>query len=271
MNGILDQVMQVESGGILNAQNPNSSAFGPYQFISGTWRDVIGRMRPDLAQLPDQQLQALRADPQLSRQAAEFYMSKDITPRLQSAGFEPTPANSYLGWFLGPQGAVQALRASPSARVADVFPNIVDANANIRFRGKSFGDFTVGDLRDWSASKMQTPAERAQVQTVFGQPDKTTVAAPAGPIYSQDLGTYAQRFGNAVAPDWIEAPKPITAQEAIKQQAKAKELQDISRGLQGFMSLMQLGQPRQQQEPELPPVQFKGGQFRPLPKMRGFL
>jgi hypothetical protein len=113
-----------------------------------------------------------------------------------------------------------------------------------------------------------TPEQR---QAVFSQPDKTTVAAPAGPIYSQDLGTYARRVGSAVMPDWVEAPKPITAEEAIKQQASAKELQDISRGLQGFMSLMQLGQPRQQQEPELPPVQFKGGQFRPLPKMRGFL
>jgi hypothetical protein len=271
MNGLLDQVMQIESGGNINAQNPNSSAFGPYQFISGTWRDVIGRMRPDLAGLPDKELQALRADPQLSREAAEFYMSKDISPKLQSAGFETTPANAYLGWFLGPQGAVQALKAPASARVADVFPNIVDANANIKFRGKSFGDFTVGDLRDWSASKMQTPAERSQVQTVFGQPDKTTVAAAPGPIYSQDLKTYAQRFGNAVAPDWVEAAKPITAEEAIKQQAKSKELQDLSRGLQGFLSLMQMGRQQQQQEPELPAPRFQGGQFRPLPKMRGFL
>jgi hypothetical protein len=271
MNGLLDQVMQVESGGNINAQNPNSSAFGPYQFISGTWRDVIGRMRPDLAGLPDKELQALRADPQLSRQAAEFYMSKDISPKLQSAGFETTPANAYLGWFLGPQGAVQALKAPASARVADVFPNIVDANANIRFRGKSFGNFTVGDLRDWSATKMQTPAEKAQVQTVFGQPDKTTVAAAPAPMYSQDLGTSLRRIGNAVAPDWVEAAQPITAQEAIKQQASTKELQDLSKGLQGFLSLMQLGQPKQQQEAEPAPFQFKGGQFRPIPKMRGFL
>jgi hypothetical protein len=119
-----------------------------------------------------------------------------------------------------------------------------------------------------SLGLLGTPEQR---QAVFSQPDKTTVAAPAGPIYSQDLGTYAQRFGNAVAPDWVEAAKPITAEEAIKQQAKSKELQDLSRGLQGFLSLMQLGRTPQQQEPELPAPKFMGGQFRPLAKMRGFL
>ena len=119
-----------------------------------------------------------------------------------------------------------------------------------------------------SLGLLGTPEQR---QAVFSQPDKTTVAAAPGPIYSQDLGTYAQRFGNAVAPDWVEAAKPITAEEAIKQQAKSRELQDLSRGLQGFLSLMQMGRQQQQQEPELPAPKFMGGQFRPLPKMRGFL
>jgi hypothetical protein len=277
MNGLLDQVMQIESGGNLNAQNPNSSAFGPYQFISGTWRDVIGRMRPDLAGLPDRELQALRADPQLSREAAEFYMSKDITPRLQSAGFEANPANAYLGWFLGPQGAVQALRAPAASRVADVFPNIVDANANIRFRGKSFGDFTVGDLRDWSASKMQTPAERSQAQAVFSQPDKTTVEPAATPVYSQDIGTSIRRAGNFFFPEAVEAPTPLTPEQIeaqkkqmAKQAAEFKGLNDANAMLKGFLSLTQMGQ---QQAPttQMRDIPIEGGRFRPLPKMRGFL
>lgn len=268
MNGILDQVMQVESGGILNAQNPNSSAFGPYQFISGTWRDVIGRMRPDLAQLPDQQLLALRADPELSRQAADFYMSRDIVPKIQSAGFEPTPANSYLGWFLGPQGAVQALRSSPSARVADVFPDIVGPNANIKFGGKSFGDFTVGDLRDWSASKMQGVTQQAQ-------PRQAPVDKQPAPVYSQDLGTMARRAANFVAPNLVDPAKPLTPDEAKKQQEDLKKLAEIERltsgANNGFLTLMQLGQGRQQQEEPMAAPQIMGGKYRPLPKMRGFL
>lgn len=121
------------------------------------------------------------------------------------------------------------------------------------------------------ANTMSFLGDGAQSQAVFGQPDKTTVAAEPAPMYSQDLGTGLRRIGNAIAPDWVEAAKPITADQAIKEQAQAKDLQGLSRGLQGFLALMQMGQPQQQQEPELPAPKFMGGQFRPLPKMRGFL
>lgn len=278
MASILDQVRQVESGGLLTAKNPRSSAYGPYQFISGTWRDVIGRMRPDLANLPESQLLALRADPELSRQAADFYMSRDITPRLQSAGFEATPANSYLGWFLGPSGAVQALKAPANSRVADVFPDIVDANANIKFRGKSFGDFTVGDLRDWSATKMAgTTQQQQESQAVFGQPEKVTVDQSATPVYSQDFGTTIRRAGNFFFPDAVDAPTPLTPEQAATQKtemaqqaAELKGIQDMNSVTKGFLSMMQMGQQRPQEE-EMLKNQIRGGQFKPLPLYRGLL
>ena len=278
MAGLLDQVRQAESGGLLTAKNPRSSAYGPYQFISGTWRDVIGRMRPDLAQLPDPQLLALRSDPELSRQAADFYMSRDITPRLQSAGFEANPANSYLGWFLGPSGAVQALKAPTASRVADVFPEIVDANANIKFRGKSFGDFTIGDLRDWSATKMAgTTQQQQESQAVFGQPEKVTVDQSATPVYSQDFGTTIRRAGNFVAPGLVDAPTPLTPEQAATQKAELtqqaaelKGIQDLGSVTKGFLSMMQMGQ-QQPQEEEMLKNQIRGGQFKPLPLYRGLL
>lgn len=137
----------------------------------------------------------------------------------------------------------------------------------VRDRGGPQAVMAGGQEYARSLGLLGTPEQR---QAVFSQPDKTTVAAAPGPIYSQDLGTYARRFGSAVMPDWVEAAKPITAEQAIKEKAQAKDLQDLSKGLQGFLSLMQLGR-QQQQEPELPAAKFMGGQFRPLPKMRGFL
>jgi hypothetical protein len=278
MAGLLDQVRQAESGGLLTAKNPRSSAYGPYQFISGTWRDVIGRMRPDLAQLPDPQLLALRSDPELSRQAADFYMSRDITPRLQSAGFEANPANSYLGWFLGPSGAVQALKAPTASRVADVFPDIVDANANIKFRGKSFGDFTIGDLRDWSATKMAgTTQQQQESQAVFGQPEKVTVDQSATPVYSQDIGTGIRRTGNFFFPSLVDAPTPLTPEQAAtqktemaKQATELKGLQDANSVTKGFLAMMQMGQPKEVEQ-EIIPNQIKGGKFVPLQMYRGLL
>ena len=112
---------------------------------------------------------------------------------------------------------------------------------------------------------------RVPSEVALAQPDKTTVAAPAAPVYSQDLGTGFQRIGNAIAPDWVSAPAPISADQAIAQQTQAGDLQGLSRGLQGFLSLLQMGQQQQQQEAPMAAPQIMGGQFRPLPKMRGYL
>jgi hypothetical protein len=56
-----------------------------------------------------------------------------------------------------------------------------------------------------------------------------------------------------------------------KQASEFKNINDSNSALKGFLSLLQMGQQQQQQEAPMAAPQIMGGQFRPLPKMRGYL
>jgi Transglycosylase SLT domain len=152
---ILNRIKGVESSGNPLAQNPRSTAGGLFQFTDSTWANVLKRMNPDqYGNMSQSDLNALKKDPNIQSAAANFHISNDVAPTLSQAGLPVTPGNAYLGWFLGPQGATKALTADPSAKVADLFPNTVGPNAGIKFNGKSYGDWTIGDAKAWADSKM---------------------------------------------------------------------------------------------------------------------
>jgi hypothetical protein len=146
--GLIDSIIGAESGGDPNARNPNSSATGAGQFIAGTWLDTIKSARPDLAQgKSDDELLALRSDPQLSRQMTEAYAAQNGTI-LSNAGHPVTPGNTYLAHFAGPQGAVSVLSADPNTPIDKVLtPAAVKANPFLQ-------GMTAGDLRAWADRKM---------------------------------------------------------------------------------------------------------------------
>lgn len=153
---LIDQIIGVESGGNPNARNPNSSAMGAGQFIASTWLDMVGRYRPDLAQgKSPEEILALRADPQLSREMTEAYAAQNGRT-LSQAGHEATPGNTYLAHFAGPKGAVSVLSAAPDTPVSAILtPEAVKANP---FLAK----MTAGDLRAWADKKMGGSAPVAQ-------------------------------------------------------------------------------------------------------------
>lgn len=267
MAGLLDRIRQVESGGLLTAKNPRSSAYGPDQFLNSTWLDVMRRMRPDLASSMSQSdLLALRSDPKISGAARDFYVNNDITPRLTGAGFQATPGNTYLGYFLGPQGAVQALKADPTARVADLFPNIIEPNSAIKFGGKSFSDFTVADLRNWADTKMGGAATTAVASA--SAPANATAQAP---IYSPDLMTSFQRAGNAILPGLISAPEPMTPAQITQYQADLGQAQAFNAAGSLGNILTKMGAPPPEEPIVEPPAQMQRRKFAGIPLMRGLL
>lgn len=116
-----------------------------------------------------------------------------------------------------------------------------------------------------------------QSQAVFGQPEKVTVDQSATPVYSQDFGTTIRRAGNFFFPDAVDAPTPLTPEQAAtqktemaKQAEELKGIQDLGSVTKGFLSMMQMGQQRPQEE-EMLKNQIRGGQFKPLPLYRGLL
>ncbi|MGA7328977.1 MAG: hypothetical protein WBX25_31950 [Rhodomicrobium sp.] len=117
---LLDRLMAAESGGRLNAANPLSSAFGPYQFIRDTFLDVMQRRFPELtAGKSTGEILSLRAAPEIARNAALIY-TRENAAFLSAHGAPVTAGSLRLAFFAGPSGAIKVLAAKPEERVANL-------------------------------------------------------------------------------------------------------------------------------------------------------
>lgn len=192
-----DQIISAESGGDPNAQNPNSSASGPGQFIDSTWLDALKQHRPDLARgQSDDALLALKTDPQLAAQMTAAYAG-DNQAILQKNGLPVTPGTTYLSHFAGPQGAVKVLQADPSAPVSDILgPAVVKANPFLK-------DMTAQQLQAWAAKKMGTTVPVAGSQP---QPAPANAAPPANQQQAPIFAAQPQAAPQLSAPPPMPAP-----------------------------------------------------------------
>src|SRR5271157_2312458 len=171
-----DQIIGAESGGDPNAQNPNSSAAGPGQFINSTWLDLVKQNRPDLAAgKSDAELLSLRNDPVLSGQMVDAYASIN-SKALTNAGFSPTPGNLYLAHFAGTQGGPRILSADPGASAAAILgPAALKANPFLR-------NMTAGDLISWAARRVSSSASASASASPPPAGAAVASAAPAPPL-----------------------------------------------------------------------------------------
>lgn len=131
--------------------------------------------------------------------------------------------------------------------------------------------------REYATSMGLLGPNNTPVNVALAQPEKVTVDRAATPVYSQDFGTGIRRAGNFIVPGLIDAPTPLTPEQAeaqktemAKQTEELKGLQDANSVTKGFLAMLQMGQ-QKPVEQEILPAQFKGGQFRPLPLYRGLL
>lgn len=152
---IVDRIIGIESGGNPNAQNALSSAAGLGQFIDSTWLAMLHKYRPDIVQgRTNRELLDLKFDPALSREMTAAYVAEN-TAYLQERGLPTTPGAVYLAHFAGPEGAARILAAAPNTPIGAVMSRQqIAANRGIRFNGKYFAQFTVGDLQAWATRKM---------------------------------------------------------------------------------------------------------------------
>ena len=147
-NSVVDKIIGVESGGNANAKNPTSSASGLGQFIDSTWLATVRKYRPDIASGKSaNEILALKNDPVLGREMTKAY-TQENAEYLTNRGVPLSAGNLYLAHFLGPGGAVRALKADPGASVASVMGQDV-VNANKFLAGKS-----IAELQSWADKKM---------------------------------------------------------------------------------------------------------------------
>jgi hypothetical protein len=148
-----ERIIQAESGGrnIANQSGPGgratSSAFGLAQITKGTFADLAKSAAPGSA-LFGKTFEDMKLDEGLQREALSQLSDKNRAI-LAKANVSTTDAAMYLAHFLGPGGAVRALRAGDSAVLSSaVNSDQIEANPNLQKMG------TVGDLKAWADKKM---------------------------------------------------------------------------------------------------------------------
>lgn len=193
--GFLVSQAAQESGFRTDAQAKTSSARGLFQFVEGTWLEMVrdhgakyglseqaaqitrgsdGRPKVnDPAQR--QAILALRDDPRLSSAMAAEYAraNRDILAR--EFGVEASKTDLYLGHFLGPNGASKflgALRENSQALAADLLPDAASSNPTVFFDSAG-NKRSLADIHAYFTRKLDAHAEGLDTAA-----ETTATAAP---------------------------------------------------------------------------------------------
>ena len=144
----LKKIFKVEAGGKVNAQNPFGTAYGPYQFIASTWRNLCKKYGLGYS-LAD------RADMQKATHVMQLFTEENRRGLRKILGRDPGHGELYLAHFLGLGGAKQFLRHADNEYVNHVFSaSILKANPGYCY-DKSKGRYrTVGELKQLLGRKM---------------------------------------------------------------------------------------------------------------------
>lgn len=168
------------------ATNPQSGAFGHFQFMPATAAGLAGRTTWGAGLTPDQVKTTIAADPGKERQLADLYTA-DSDKALTGAGLPTSDANRYALHAFGPGGGVSLLQAPATMSTADWVRSVnwgqgVSPDAVIKQNGLDrYG--TAGDVRDkFITARLGVPAPPPEAI----QPPPATVDMPNGvlPIYN---------------------------------------------------------------------------------------
>lgn len=116
VTAFMAQASRVESGGRADASNPNSTAFGEFQFTEGTWRDVR-RDNPDLG-LPADRTQASREQ---QRAAMRRFTEANRAELERKLGRQPTPLEMYGAHFFGRGMGPEVAAAAGDTLLRDLY------------------------------------------------------------------------------------------------------------------------------------------------------
>ena len=186
-----------ESGFRTDAQAKTSSARGLFQFVEGTWLDMVrehgGKYgladmaakigsgndgRPRVADAAERQaILALRDDPRIASAMAAEYARGNQALLSREFGVEVGKTELYLGHFLGGNGAskfLTALRDRPDMPAADLLPEAAAANTGVFFDSAG-RKRSVGDIHAYFSRKLEAHAEG--LEQVAGAGNSNAAAA----------------------------------------------------------------------------------------------
>lgn len=208
---VVDAIIGVEG----TAKNPNSSAVGVGQFVDGTWIEQFKARYPNTT-LSVPEILKLKTNPKLARDLTAQYVEAN-TAKLGAAGVATDAPSVYLAHFLGPQDAIDVLRANPSTPVADIVaPESIAANKSV-LAGK-----TAGEVRQWAAGKMGGTVGGPRV--VYSAPASDASVIARGQVIETPSGPMIVDKATGEARPVTMGGKPVNAQTEQKRAAGAKRV-----------------------------------------------
>lgn len=207
-------VVKAESGGRDDAQAATSSAFGPHQFLKGTWSALVDKYKPEWAEgLSEGQLQSLRGDRQKSSEMFAHFR-RENQQALSNAGLPVNAATEYMAHFFGAGGAVQVLSSDPNAMLSDVVsPQTIEAN-------KFLSNMTVRDAQVWAARKMTMKAsDMANMQVDINRIEDDEVRALASKSLSdrvKERQAIEQAAASVFEERLVQGDPTVTRQEILE-------------------------------------------------------
>lgn len=158
IDGFVDRVIKVESGGRADAKNPNSSATGVGQFIDSTWLALFRKYYPErAANMGRDAILELRKDAATSAVLIRKYAEENARV-LQTAGVHVDEAALQLAHFLGAGDAAKVLKAAPGTPLAGLISqSSINANPSILGGGRTVDDALAYARRRASDTGVSTP------------------------------------------------------------------------------------------------------------------
>ncbi|WP_290008120.1 lytic transglycosylase domain-containing protein [Acinetobacter pittii] len=149
-------ISHIETGGKFShtAKNPTSSAYGLFQVLDDSWKNLGGKDKNNI----DEQIRiGLKHIKQ-----ANSYIRKSL-------GREPVAHEQYLGHLLGPGGAVKVLEADPNRPLIDVVRSYDSKNANAIVKNNGMSGMTVGQaINKWRNKWNQLSSRYGEPSTAYG-------------------------------------------------------------------------------------------------------
>lgn len=178
---LLYAIAGAESSFKADASASTSSAVGMFQFTASTWKYLCDQYKFDYT--PED-----RKDPKKSAQVAGLFV-RSINETLQrNLGRNPSYGEVYMGYFLGPTGAVRFLKAAekdPNAVGAELFPKAAKANPNVFYsRGDLSQPLTLRQIlakqegKIISYAKDANPNEAVATSPITSKPVQVTFTDP---------------------------------------------------------------------------------------------
>ena len=199
----LQKTKMAESGGDNNAKAKTSSALGSFQFLEGTWKDVVNKYNLGYT-LAD------RTDPEKAEKVMRLFTQDNEKALKPILGRNLTDGEKYLGHFLGIDGASNMFKASkkdPNIPVSYyISPKTIEANKSV-FYNKDGSIKTTQQVYNWADKKMGGKVESYN----------TTQTTPTTPLTNFDIPTINRSFASVPDSPKEETKKEEKPSEALNQ------------------------------------------------------